>query len=333
MFHSYVSLPIIGSVGMPRMPRPARVLRRCGNQRGKRIMADETTDVVAGVDELMQRIAHEYDALPRQLKSVANYIEQHRASVMMDRTSDIAASCGVHPSAVVRFAQRLGFSGFSDLQAVFRQAYAGQGTSATSYQARIRQLIDAKAGKASPDLGGAVAREFIGACRSGLDELEAGLDDAQFDAAVKMLEQADNIYVIGVRRSFPVASYIVYALQHTRKRVHLVSGLGGMYHEQIRSVKKGDVVMAISFAPYGKETQYCLRVAQQHHAKTLVITDSQLSPLARHADAHLYVKEGSAFAFRSLTSTFCLCQALFIALAYRLELNVEESTDTGGYDD
>ena len=295
-------------------------------------MVEETSDVVAGVDELMQRIAHDYEALPRQLKSVASYIEQHRASVMMDRTSDIAASCGVHPSAVVRFAQRFGFSGFSDLQAVFRQAYAGQGASATSYQQRIRQLIDAKEGKTSPELGGAVAREFIGACRSGLDELESGLDDAQFDAAVKMLEQADNIYVIGVRRSFPVASYIVYALQHTRKRVHLVSGLGSMYHEQIRSVKKGDVVIAISFAPYGKETQYCLRVAQQHHAKTLVITDSQLSPLARHADAQLYVKEGSAFAFRSLTSTFCLCQALFIALAYRLELNVEESTDTGGYD-
>jgi len=45
------------------------------------------------------------------------------------------------------------------------------------------------------------------------------------------------------------------------------------------------------------------------------------------------VKEGSAFAFRSLTSTICLCQALFIALAYKLELNVEEAKDTGGYDD
>lgn len=301
-------------------------------------MVDETTDAVEGVDELMQRIAQDFESLPRQLKSVAIYIEQNRASVMMDRTSDIAARCGVHPSAVVRFAQRFGFSGFSDLQAVFRHAYAGQGASGTSYQQRIRRLIEAKGGSAKAGnpgaaLGGTVAREFIDACRSGLDELAAGLDDAQFDAAVKMLEQADNLYVIGVRRSFPVASYIVYALQHTRKRVHLVSGLGGMYQEQIRGVKKGDVVIAISFAPYGKETQYCLRVAQHHQAKTLVITDSRLSPLARHATAPLYVKEGSAFAFRSLTSTFCLCQALFIALAYRLELNVEESTDDGGYDD
>ncbi|SAL34916.1 transcriptional regulatory protein [Caballeronia peredens] len=291
---------------------------------------DETSTEVQSVDELMQRITDAYDSLPRQLKSVATYIEQHRQSVMMDRTADIAGACGVHASAVVRFAQRFGFSGFSDLQAVFRQAYAGGGGSQQSYQQRIRKLIDEKAGEAS---GVSVAREFIAASRTGLDELEAGLDDEQFEAAVDMLSQAENIYVIGVRRSFAVASYIVYALQHTKKRVHLISGFGGMFREQVRSVKKGDVVVAISFAPYGKETQYCVRAAQHHGAKTLVITDSQLSPLARHASASLFVKEGSAFAFRSLTSTICLCQALFIALAYRLELNVEESKETGGYDD
>ncbi|TAM54858.1 MAG: MurR/RpiR family transcriptional regulator [Paraburkholderia sp.] len=293
-------------------------------------MQEETTDELPSVDELMQRVADAYDALPRQLKSVASYLEQHRASVMVDRTSDIAASCGVHPSAVVRFAQRFGFSGFSDLQAVFKEAYAGQSPSGQTYKQRIRKLIDEKPGRLS---GGNVAREFVAACRNGLDELEATLDDEQFEAAVSMLQHAENIYVIGVRRSFPVASYIVYALQHTAKRVHLISGFGGMFREQIRSVKKGDVVIAISFEPYGRETQYCLRVAHHHQAQTLVITDSRLSPLGRYASAQLFVKEGSAFAFRALTSTICLCQALFVALAYRLELNVEESKDTGGYDD
>ncbi len=290
---------------------------------------DDTSTDVQSVDELMQRITDTYDSLPRQLKNVATYIEQHRTSVMMDRTSDIATSCGVHPSAVVRFAQRFGFSGFSDLQAVFR-AYAEAGGSQQTYQQRICKLIDEKAGETS---GVSVAREFIAASRTGLDELEAGLDDEQFETAIDMLSQAENIYVIGVRRSFAVASYIVYALQHTKKRAHLISGFGGMFREQVRSVKKGDVVIAISFAPYDKETQYCVRAAQHHGAKTLVITDSQLSPLARHASASLFVKEGSAFAFRSLTSTICLCQTLFIALAYRLELNVEESKETGGYDD
>ena len=92
-------------------------------------MAEDSTEELPSVEELMQRIAENYESLPRQLKSVATYLEQHRSSVMVDRTSDIAASCGVHPSSVVRFAQRFGFSGFSDLQAVCRQAYTTQGAS------------------------------------------------------------------------------------------------------------------------------------------------------------------------------------------------------------
>jgi DNA-binding MurR/RpiR family transcriptional regulator len=101
-------------------------------------MQEETSSDVQNVDELMQRITEVFDTLPRQLKSVATYIEQHRSNVMMDRTSDIAAACGVHPSAVVRFAQRFGFSGFSDLQAVFKQAYTGQSGAPQSYQQLIR---------------------------------------------------------------------------------------------------------------------------------------------------------------------------------------------------
>src|ERR1700731_4889691 len=125
-------------------------------------MAEESTEDLPSVEELMQRIAENYEALPRQLKNVATYIEQHRSSVVVDRTSDIATSCGVHPSAVVRFAQRFGFSGFSDLQGGFKPAYTGQNPSAQSYQQRIRKLIDDKPGRIS---GGSVAREFVAACR------------------------------------------------------------------------------------------------------------------------------------------------------------------------
>ena len=283
-----------------------------------------------GVDELMRRIAAEYDGLPRQLKSVATYVEQHRASLMVDRATDIAAHCAVQPSAVVRFAQRFGFSGFSEMQGVFRQAYTEQNSPTASYLQRIRTLI----GSRRPPLsGGALAREFFAASRGALDELAHDFDEAQFDAAVGLLQRAENIYVAGVRRSFPVAGYIAYALQHTNKRVHLISGIGGMYREQMRSIRRNDAVVAISAVPYGKETQLCVRVAHRCGAKALVITDSRLSPLARAADVVLTVKEGSAFAFRSLTGTMCLCQALFVALAYKLELTVEETRDHGEYDD
>ncbi|QRX82987.1 MurR/RpiR family transcriptional regulator [Glaciimonas sp. PAMC28666] len=284
----------------------------------------------ATVDQLMLQIADKYATLSKQLKIIAKYVEQHRTSLMLERISDIAEHCDVQPSAIVRFAKQFGFSGFSEMQAVFRDAYTAQTGPSPNYQQRIRKLIETKT---SPLPSGAMAREFIDASRSGLDELLDGFDEARFEDAVKLLHKAENIYVIGVRRSFPIAAYIVYALQHTNKRVHMLSGLGGMFREQVRSIGKNDVMIAISFTPYGKETQACVRLAQHHQAKTLVITDSQLSPLAKHATVALTVKEGSAFAFRSLTNAMCLCQALFIALAYRLELNVEEVNVIEGYDD
>ena len=282
------------------------------------------------IDALMQEIAQEYESLSRQLKVIAKYIEQHKSTLMLSRISDIAAECDVQPSAIVRFAQRFGYSGFSEMQDIFREAYAQQSSSTTNYKQRIRKLIATRDNKLTI---GDMTREFIDASRTGLEELAAGLDDLQLKAAVSLLQKADNIYVVGVRRAFPVASYIAYALQNTNKRVHLISGLGGMYRQQMRSVREGDVVIAISFAPYGKETQYCARLGHHQHAKLLVITDSMLSPLAKVADALLIVAEGNAFAFRSLTSTLCLCQALFIALAYKLELDIEETSDPGSYDE
>lgn len=282
------------------------------------------------VDALLARIADEYDQLPPKLASVARYLEEHRGSVMVDRVTEVAQRCGVHPSAVVRFAQRFGFSGYTELQAVFRAQWSEKAAPRSSYQQRIRRLVAEKRGALTP---GGVAREFIAASASGLGELARDFDDAAFAAAVGLLERAEHIFVVGVRRSYPVAAYMSYALHHIDKRVQLVDGTGGMALEQVGAIGPRDAIVAISFAPYGKETLACVRHARRRGAKAIVVTDSRMAPLARHAHARLLVPEGSAFAFRSLTNTLCIGQALFVALAYRLETNVEETRHRGDYDD
>lgn len=281
-------------------------------------------------ERLLQLITDEYDALPRQLKRIASYISQQSDRIMVDRISDIARECEVHPSAIVRFSQRFGFSGFSEMQALFRSAYTHKASPVQNYQQRIRSMIANQSQQVS---AGDLARECIDATRSGIERLGHELDDAAFEKAVELIVNADNIYVVGVRRSFAVADYLVYNLQHTQKRIHLVSGLGGSYREQMRSVRANDLVIAISFVPYAKETQHCLRFARQQQANTLILTDSHLSPLAKLANSVLLVNEGSALAFRSLSATLCLCQALFVAVAYRLELNVDEIHEQAGFED
>ena len=202
------------------------------------------------VDDLVQRVASEYDELSKQLKTIAQYITEHRQRMVVVRIRDIADACNVQPSAVVRFAQHFGFSGFSELQAIFRDAYATS-ASASSYQQRIRAVIDKHPAKMKSH---ELARSFMEACQAGIATISNDLDTRAFEKAVTLLQNANHIYVMGVRRMFPVASYLGYVLLKTRKRVIMVDAMGGMYKEQIESLGKNDVLISISMAPYGAET-------------------------------------------------------------------------------
>jgi hypothetical protein len=55
------------------------------------------------VEDLIQRVAREYDDLSKQLKLIAQYITEHRQQMVVVRIRDVADACGVQPSAVVRF--------------------------------------------------------------------------------------------------------------------------------------------------------------------------------------------------------------------------------------
>lgn len=269
------------------------------------------------VDQFIARISTEYESLSKQLKVIARHVEQHRDHIGLEGIQELATHCQVQPSAVVRFAKHFGFSGFSEMQAIFREGLTRQLAPSRNYRARIRDIIESGSGSLSSV---EIAREFLAGSQAAMHELEANLDEATFKQAVDLLLATDCIWIAASRRSFPVAVYLDYALQHTDKRVCLMSGLGSMHLGQMRSVRPGDVMLAISFAPYAEETLAAVALAQERGVRLIAITDSRMSPLAKDAEAVLVVQDNSTFGFRSLTSTMGLAQSLFIALAYALEL-------------
>lgn len=269
------------------------------------------------VEQLLQEISRQFESLSRQLKLIARDVEHNREHLGLDGIQAVAERCGVQPSAVIRFAKHFGFSGFTEMQRIFRDGLSRQIAPSRSYQDRIRQVIASGQRAAS---SGEIAREFLAGSIAGMQELQQSLDEEALADAVELLAGTDAVWIAGSRRSFPVAAYLDYALQHTDKRIQLVTGLGGMHEGQLRSLRAGDVMIAVSFAPYAEETQLVAEAALQRGGRLIAITDSRMSPLARLASATLLVQDGSTLGFRSLTSTMGLAQSLFIALAYRLEL-------------
>lgn len=285
-------------------------------------MAKQTAATVAAttVESLIRHISSEYDVLSKQLKIIARYVEEHKDHIGLDGVQLVAQQCSVQPSAVVRFAKHFGYSGYSEMQAIFRAGISRQLAPSRTYQSRIRDIITSDKGGANHLSSTDIASEFLSGSLAGMQELKNSIDTPNFKKAIDLLAASDCIWIAASRRSFPVAAYLDYALQHTDKRIGLVTGMGGMQLGQMRSVRQDDVMIAISFSPYAEETVSVAKLAVERGAKLIAITDSQMSPLAKLAQTSLIVQDNSTFGFRSLTSTMSMAQSLFIALAYTLEL-------------
>ncbi|MVW71606.1 MurR/RpiR family transcriptional regulator [Bordetella sp. 15P40C-2] len=269
-------------------------------------------------------LREQFDALSRQLKRIGQYVEMQGERVAFDGIQATADSCGVPASAVVRFAKHFGFSGYTQMQLLFRADAARQLAVQHDYQDRIRGLIASGEATGQADVGGArLAHAVIEGSIASLQALQRGLPTDQFEAAVELMLEAPAIWLAASRRAFPVGSYLAYALQHTSKPVHWLHGLGAMQKGELRALAPGDVMLAVSFEPYAPETLEVVDLALARGARVLALTDSQLSPLAARATVTLLAQDSATFGFRSLTSTLCLAQSLFLALAYRMELAYE----------
>ncbi|MBC8946612.1 MULTISPECIES: MurR/RpiR family transcriptional regulator [Xenorhabdus] len=270
----------------------------------------------SNLHELQEQVRSRYDELSKRLQQVARYVLDNTNSVAFDTVAVIAKEAKVPPSTLIRFANAFDFSGFNEMKQLFRINLVEETASYTD-RARLFKALDGN--KQKPEDPQHILQEFAHSNAQAIQQLAARTPVEDLNKAVDLLANAHNIYIIGLRRSFSVASYFTYALSHLECRPLLVDGLGGMFREQMNMIGADDVVVSISFTPYAEETVMVSERAAQAGAKQIVITDSQISPLASFSDICFVVKEAKVDAFRSQSATLCLIQSLAVALAYRKE--------------
>jgi DNA-binding MurR/RpiR family transcriptional regulator len=256
------------------------------------------------VEEFRDRLAGITDDLPRRLRQCADFIAANTDRIAVSTVAELAAGAEVPPSALMRFCQIMGFSGFSEMQKLFRDAYA---PGFPDYSTRLKNLKNGGAGSPSALLG-----EFIEAGRLSLETLAKSADEAALAYAVQVLSGAATVHVIGLRRAFPVATYLAYIFEKMSVPAMLHDGVGKLDHRF--ALRSGDAVLAITFAPYSEETIALAQDAHDRGLPVVALTDRLTSPLARTADAILTVPEVDFGAFRSLSATIAMAIALAVAV-------------------
>jgi DNA-binding MurR/RpiR family transcriptional regulator len=274
-----------------------------------------TSQSLKDFEDLIRVIHERHDGMSKTYKNIAVYLTQNPNEVAIKTVNAIAESCGIHASSFVRFAQSLGYEGFKDLQEVFQRRLS---TAAPGFEARIKalesELVEGEPGGAAGFLRELVLRDI-----ASLQELMSSVSQESLTKGVALLEKADTIYLIGQLRSAPVVELLRYVLSMVGKRTVLLDSSGGLATHMAKLMTPRDLLIAVSFRFYARETSNVAEDVANRGVPVLAITDSTLSPLAKNARVLFTVPEHEYTFSRSLAAPMCLAQALVVSLASKLQ--------------
>ena len=261
--------------------------------------------------KLRDLIVEARNKMPKRLAQVAAYTIEFPDDIAFGTVSSISERAAVQPSTLVRFAKALGYRGFSQLQSVFQQRLRDR---PNNYEARL-EAFDAHASGRSPAMA-----LVEGLSQVAIDSIEKFRERIKLDAldeAAQILAEAETIYLIGLRRSYPITSYLSYALGTLGIRTVLVGSPNGVDRELLSFAGPRDAALAVSFTPYASATvEYTRQIAVQK-TPLVAITDSPFSPLVFNASVWFEIVENDFEGFRSLAATMTLAAALAVAVAER----------------
>ncbi len=266
--------------------------------------------------EDLTRVIHDtYDRLSKSHKKIALFLTQNPNGIAVESVNSLSKKCGVHASSFVRFAQLLGYSGFKEMQIVFRTRFA---LAAPGFEARIEALRSDLATTRHRGAHGYLA-DLVVRDITALEDLLVNVTEDLLESAIDHLERAHTIYLVGQLRSSPVVDLLRYLLTMLGKPTVLLDPGGGLATHMADLIQPEDVLFAVSFRFYATEVVNITENVAARGVPIIGISDSTLSPLAKSATVLFAVPEHEYSFSRTLAAPMCLAQALMTALAARLQ--------------
>ena len=266
------------------------------------------------MSDLMSKIQSGMSEFSKGQRSIARYIIEHYDKAAFMTASKLGATVGVSESTVVRFATELGYGGYPHLQKALQEMIRNKLTAVQRMEVTNDRM-------GNRDVLRAVLNSDIEKIRLTLDEL----DQETFNTVVEEILNAKHIYILGVRSSYALSSFIGFYFNLMFDNVRLVHTTSASEaFEQILRVGEGDVVLGISFPRYSRRTLQALEYARYSGATVIALTDSRLSPLSQTAHYTLIAKSDMASFVDSLVAPLSVINALIVALGMRKQQEVSD---------
>ncbi len=266
---------------------------------------------------VLDRLAEEWEALTPEAQKAARYVLENPTDVGVSTVREIAEAANVKPNTFVRMARQVGFEGYEDFRAPFRQAIR-QGS--VSFPDRARWLQDI--GK-SGELGGLYA-DMIGAAISNIEETFARIDAKQLQAAAEDIWNCRQIFTLGVGVNNSNARNFTYLASTGMKQFHAIPRSGSTPVDDLAWADEQDVLIAITCHPYRTEVIEAIKLARQQGMTVVGISDSPASPVILNAQHGFVLSADTPQFFPSSVSTIALLETL---LSFVIAVSSDEIVD------
>ncbi len=247
------------------------------------------------------------EGLSPELLRAGRWIETHQREVALHSMRECARRAALTPATLTRLAQALGFDGFEAIKKLCQESFAEQ----TGYTGRA-EVLQASARRSKDWLALLNEAQHVNTASVG-----ALNQPGQLEAAADAMLKARRTYFLGLRASHGLALYLHYTYGLLASNGVLAHGLGGTLSDQLGDLDSGDLLVAISLAPYTRQTVDAVAQALEQGADLMVLTDSALSPIARSAAHALLFRADSPSFFQSMVGALALTEALVAAVAVR----------------
>jgi DNA-binding MurR/RpiR family transcriptional regulator len=259
---------------------------------------------------LAVRLKSEFETLSSRFQDAARWMIDHPADVALLSTREQARRAGVSPATMTRLAQRFGLAGYDEVRKLYAQAVRRR---PEGFRGRAQELLT----RHEAEGDSALIQDMTSALVQHLQALSSPASTKQFLSAVERIAAADRVFCFGLRSTFSVA-YIFHYVRSLFGGVSvLVDGAGGTGIDALRTIGRGDVLLAVTVRPYTRQTIKAAEYASSKRAKIIAVTDSELSPLAPIADDVLLVGTETPSFFHSMAPAFAAVECLAALVAAR----------------
>ena len=265
--------------------------------------------------DLLSVLARGSSKFSKGQRIIAKYILNNYDKAAFMTAGKLGRIVGVSESTVVRFAAELGYDGYPSMRKALQEMIRHRLTSVQRIEV-AKSMID------DTDL----VKSIIGSDMQNLQATLELLENDSFNKLVDSIVEAKNIYIVGMRTSTSLATFLGLYLNLLRDNVNVVHDTAASeIYEQIIRISTGDLFIGISFPRYSSHTVDAMQFAKKMGAKTAAITDSSASPLNGIADVCLHAKSDMVSFLDSLVAPMSLINAIIVAVGIRNKERVSET--------